>query len=192
MKDTVKLGVILLVISAVAAGLLGFSNAVTSEKIAEADKIANEQARQKLLGEAESFVTFDDSKLQEVAGSGSNILEISEGYDASSNLVGYIFKANTSGFGGDIQFMLGVSTEGHITGIEILSHSESPGLGANLEKSYFTDSFKGKSAKGDLTSASEPTADNEIQALTSSTITTNAMLDGVNKILEIYNSKLAN
>ena len=88
--------------------------------------------------------------------------------------------------------MLGVSTEGHITGIEILSHSESPGLGANLEKSYFTDSFKGKSAKGDLTSASEPTADNEIQALTSSTITTNAMLDGVNKILEIYNSKLAN
>ena len=58
MKDTVKLGVILLVISAVAAGLLGFSNAVTSERIAEADKIANEQARQKLLGEAESFVTL--------------------------------------------------------------------------------------------------------------------------------------
>jgi len=192
MNETVKLGIILLVISAVAAGLLGLSNAVTSERIAQADKIANDQAKQELLSEAASFVTLDDSKLNEIAGADSNILEISEGYDASSNLVGYTVKATTSGYGGQIQFMIGISTEGHITGFKVLSHSESPGLGANSEKSYFTDSFKGKSASGNLTSAKEPKAENEIQALTSATITTNAIVDGVNKVLEVYNTKLSN
>lgn len=192
MNETVKLGVILLSICAVAAGLLAISNQVTSDRIAMAEELAIEQAKQKLLSEAESFVILDDSKLNEVAGSDSNILEISEGYDGSSNLVGYVFKATANGFGGEIQFMLGVSTEGHITGIEILNHAESPGLGANIEKSYFKESFIGKTAAGNLTSSIEPTGDNEIQALTSSTVTTNAMLNGVNQVLEVYNSKLSN
>lgn len=192
MNETVKLGLILLIISAIAGGLLALTNSVTYERIAMAEELANEQAKQKLLSEAEKIVTLDDSKLKEVAGSDSNILEISEGYDSSSNLVGYVFKATTSGFGGEIQFMLGVSTEGKITGIEVLNHGESPGLGANIEKSYFKDSFVGKSAKGNLTSAKEPTGENEIQALTSATVTTNAMLNGVNQVLEVYNSKLSN
>ncbi len=192
MNETVKLGLILLIICAIAGGLLALTNSVTYERIAMAEELANEQAKQKLLSEAEKIVTLDDSKLKEVAGSDSNILEISEGYDSSSNLVGYVFKATTSGFGGEIQFMLGVSTEGKITGIEVLNHGESPGLGANIEKSYFKDSFVGKTAKGNLTSAKEPTGENEIQALTSSTVTTNAMLNGVNKVLEVYNSKLSN
>jgi len=192
MNETVKLGLILLIISAVAGGLLALTNSVTYKKIAMAEELANEQAKQRLLGEAESFVTLDDSKLKDIASSDSNIIEISEGYDSGSNLIGYVFKATTKGFGGDIQFMLGISTDGKITGIEILGHEESPGLGANIEKDYFKDSFVGKNAKGELTSSKEPAKDNEIQALTSATITTNAMLKGVNGILEVYNSKLSN
>mgnify|MGYP000297486222 CR=1 FL=1 len=192
MNETVKLGLILLIISAVAAGLLGLSNAVTSERIAQADKIANDLAKQEVLSEAESFVTLDEAKLKDIAGAESNIVEINEGYDSSSNLVGYTIKATTNGYGGEIQFMVGISTEGRITGFKVLSHTESPGLGANSEKSYFTDSFIGKSAGGSLTSAKEPKADNEVQALTSATITTNAIVDGVNKVLDVYNTKLSN
>jgi len=192
MNETVKLGLILLIISAIAGGLLAYTNSITAEKIALAEELANEQAKQKVLNSAEKFVVLDENKLKEVAGSNSNIVEINEGYDSSSNLIGYVFKATTKGFGGNIEFMLGVSTDGKITGIEILSHGESPGLGANIEKDYFKDSFVGKNAKGELTSSKEPAKDNEIQALTSATITTNAMLKGVNGILEVYNSKLSN
>ncbi len=88
--------------------------------------------------------------------------------------------------------MTGISTEGKITGIKVLNHSETPpGLGENATKSYFSDSFRDKPVDEELVSAKEPKGDNEVQALTSATTTTNAVLDGVNSAREIYNSKLA-
>ncbi|HHV46907.1 MAG TPA: RnfABCDGE type electron transport complex subunit G [Tissierellia bacterium] len=192
MNETVKLGLILLIITAVAAAVLGVSNAITAERIAELDKITNNQAMQEVLGDAESFKLLDESKLKEVQSASSNIVEVNEGYDASSNLVGYTIKAYTTGYGGRIDFMLGISVDGQITGIKVISHSETPGLGANAEKSYFTDSFKGKSASQELTYSKSPKADNEVQAITSATKTTKGIVEGVNKVLEAYNAALAN
>lgn len=192
MNETVKLGLILFIITAVAAGVLGISNDVTSERIAEIDKITNDLAMQEVLESAESFNLLDETELKEVQDVNSNIIEVNEGYDSSSNLVGYTIKSSTIGYGGEIQFMLGISTDGQITGIKILSHAETPGLGANAEKSYFTDSFKGKPASGELTSSKTPQAENEVQAITSATLTTNGIVDGVNMVLKAYNATLAN
>ncbi|HBT49254.1 MAG: Electron transport complex, RnfABCDGE type, G subunit [Caldanaerobacter subterraneus] len=193
MKETVKVGLILFLITAVAGVILGVSNAVTSEKIAEMEEIANNTAKQEVLKEAKSFVTLDEKRLKEIAGSNQNVLEISEGYDANSSLVGYVFKITSNGYGGEIQFMVGISKKGYITGIKILNHKETPGLGANATKSFFTDSFKGKSVADKLVVVKHPPkADNEIQALTGATITSNAIVNGVNMVREIYNSKLAN
>lgn len=192
MNETVKLGLILLIITAVAAAVLGFSNSITADKIAELEKETNNKAMQEVLRDAEEFKLLDESKLEEVQAVSSNIIEVNEGYDANSNLVGYTIKAYTTGYGGRIEFMLGISAEGQITGIKIISHSETPGLGANAEKSYFTDSFKGKSASQELTSAKKPAAENEVQAITSATKTTNGIVNGVNMVLEAYNDALAN
>lgn len=192
MNETVKLGLTLLLITAVAAALLGAANSVTSERIAQADKIANDLAMQEVLDEAENFNKLDGSKLQDILDSNSNILEINEGYDADSSLVGYTFKAITTGYGGDIEFMVGISTDGYITGFTILNHGETPGLGENATKSYFTDSFKGKTVDAELTSAKDPKSDNEVQALTGATKTTNGVLDGVNTVRELFNLELAN
>ncbi|MBZ2175332.1 RnfABCDGE type electron transport complex subunit G [Schnuerera sp. xch1] len=192
MNETVKLGLILFLITAVAAAVLGVSNSVTSEKIAEVDRIANEVAKQEILEDAESFTKLDENQLKEIVGSNNDVLEINEGYDENSSLVGYTFKVISKGYGGDIEFMTGISTEGHITGIKVLNHGETPGLGANSTESYFTDSFKGKTVDSNITAVKDPQADNEVQALTSATITTNAIVDGVNMVREIFNSKLAN
>ena len=50
-----------------------------------------------------------------------------------------------NGYGGDIEFLVGVDPTGVITGIVILKHLETPGLGAKIEDEAFRDQFKGKS-----------------------------------------------
>lgn len=192
MNETIKLGLILLIITAVAAAVLGFSNSITAEKIAQLETETNNKAMQEVLADAEDFKLLDESKLKEVQAVSSNILEVNEGYDGSSNLVGYTIKATAIGYGGEIQFMLGISTDGHITGIKVISHSETPGLGANAEKSYFTDSFRGKSVSQELTYSKNPKSENEVQAITSATRTTKGIVNGVNMVLEAYNAALAN
>ncbi len=89
--------------------------------------------------------------------------------------------------------MTGISIEGKITGIKILNHGETPGLGANATKSYFTESFRDRSVDGEITASKSPSGESEVQALTSATRTTDAILDGgVNTARKIYNERLAN
>ena len=192
MNETLKLGLILFIITAVAASILAVSNEVTSERIAEADRIANDLAKQQVLEDAKEFKVVDEERLKEIAGSNSHIVEINEGYGNGSEIAGYTFKIKVNGYGGEIEFITGISVDGKITGINVLNHAETPGLGANAKKSYFSNSFKNKPVGSELTAVKDPKGDNEVQALTSATITTNAIVDGVNTIREIYNEKLSN
>ncbi|CCQ98380.1 Electron transport complex, RnfABCDGE type, G subunit [[Clostridium] ultunense Esp] len=191
MNETLKLGLILFIITAVAASVLAVSNSVTSERIAEADRLANERAKMEVLDIAEEFNTIDEGRLKDIIGSNTNIVEINEGYK-DSDLVGYTFNMKVNGYGGEITFMTGVSKEGKITGLKILNHGETPGLGANSTKPYFSNSFKDKSVDNELTATKSPQGDSEVQALTSATITTNAIVDGVNIVRQVYNEKLSN
>lgn len=191
MNETLKLGLILFIITAVSASVLAVSNDITAPRIAEADRLADQVAKQEILPKGDKFESIDEGKLKEIKNENSNILEIFEA-QSGSDIIGYTVKAKVNGYGDEIEFMAGISTEGKITGIKILNHGETPGLGANATKSYFTESFKNKPVDNELAAVKDPVGDNEVQALTSATITTNAIVDGVNIIREIYNSKLAN
>ena len=192
MNEVLKLGLILFIITAVSASVLAVSNDITAPRIEEADRKANDLAKQEVLEDAQDFNMLDEGRLKEVIGSNTNIVEINEGYNKEEQLVGYTFKTKVKGYGGEIELIAGVSTEGKVTGISILNHGETPGLGANATETYFTDSFKDKSVDNQLAAVKDPKGDNEVQALTSATITTTAVVDGVNIVREIYNSKLAN
>ena len=191
MNETLKLGLILFIITAVSASVLAVSNNITAPKIAEADRIKDESAKREILPDGDEFRPLDENKLKEIQSIDSNILEIYEGY-SGSDLIGYTVKAKTNGYGGEIEFMTGISIEGKIMGIKILNHGETPGLGANADKPYFSESFKNKSVEKELIAVKKPEGDNEVQALTSATITTTAVVSEVNVVREIYNSKLAN
>jgi electron transport complex protein RnfG len=191
MNETVKLALILFLITAISATVLAVSNDITAPKIAEADALKDENAKREILPDGEEFKPLDEGKLKAIQSSHSNISEIYEAY-SSGHIVGYTIKMTTNGYGGEIEFMIGVSTEGRIMGINILNHGETPGLGANITKAYFTNSFKNKSTDGEITASKEPSGDTEVQALTSATRSTDAILDGVNTALKVYNEELAN
>lgn len=185
MKETLRLALILFLITAVSASILSLSNQVTAPIIAEADELKNEEAKKNLLNEADEFEQADDSLMELLKSKDSNIVQCDEG-TKNGELVGYVFKTITAGYGGDIEFMVGISSDGRVEGIEILNHEETPGLGANILKPSFQTSFEGKSIENSLSATKEPSGESEVQALTSATITTNAMVDEVNKVIEAY------
>jgi len=190
MNETLKLALILFLITAISATVLAVSNNITAPRIAEADKLKDKQAKIEILPEGKEFRPLDENKLNEIKTNFDNVLEIFEAYNGN-DLVGYTIKTVVNGYGGEIEFLTGISTEGKIMGIKILNHGETPGLGDNATKPAFTESFKNRSVDGEITASKNPSGDLEVQALTSATRTTNAILDGVNIARQIYNEELA-
>jgi electron transport complex protein RnfG len=190
-NETLKLALVLFLITAISATILAVSNDITAPRIAEADALKDTQAKAEILPDGKEFKPLDENKLNEIKSNDKSVLEIFEAYSGDS-IVGYTIKTLVNGYGGEIEFMTGISTEGKITGIKILNHGETPGLGANATKAYFTESFRNKSLDGEITASKNPSGDTEVQALTSATRTTDAILDGVNTARKIYNERLAN
>lgn len=100
---------------------------------------------------------------------------------ADGSQLGFVVTVTTSeGYGGDIQFTMGVSEDGTLNGISILSIGETPGLGMKADTEEFKSQFVGKNAEVLRYTKTGAAADDEIDALSGATITTNAMTNGVN------------
>ena len=106
------------------------------------------------------------------------------GTDESGEEVGYVFTAGAKGYGGTVSVMVGLDMDGTITGVEILSHSETPGLGANAVKPDFKNRFIGKS--GQLIVDKNSNDGQNIQAITAATITSKAVTSAVNAVTAAY------
>ncbi|QBD87000.1 RnfABCDGE type electron transport complex subunit G [Clostridium tetani] len=178
-----KLGIVLLIIAGVCGLILGGINQVTAEPIAIQEKKTIDEANKEILPVASTFEEKKDVELSE------GILSLSEGKEGSE-VKGYTIKVAPKGYGGAIEMMVGISTEGKITGIKVLNHSETPGLGAHADTPDFSDQYKDKLAEELKVVKGAASNENEIAAITGATITSNAVTDGVNKAIEFYNSKL--
>lgn len=188
-KDMIKLGLNLLIISAVAALLLALTNSVTAGTIAQRSEQANAEARKLVLDSAETFeevkdVNTDNSKGIEVA-------EIYEAKDASGNTVGYTLKVLPSGYGGQIELMVGIdSANSQVSGINVVSNSETAGLGAKSTDPEFSDQYKGKPLEELSVLKNGTPGDTEIKAISGATITSTAVTNGVDAAIEVYNNSL--
>lgn len=189
MREIIKLGVILLVITAVAATLLAVANNATVDLIAAAQEKSNNEALKEVLSQAESFTPLDREKLDEILVENKNVIDIYIGKNGAEEVVGYAIKTISSGYGGDIEVMTGISVDGEITGMKVVSHSETPGLGENAAKPQFQNQFLGKSATSKITVAKSAPKDNEIQAIAGATITSNSVSNAVNDAIDVF-SKL--
>ncbi len=178
MKENLKLGIKLLIIAGIAGLLLGYAYEITKGPIEAKAKEEQSLAMKELLPAATDF-----KKSEKNFSSDANISSIYEG-NKNGQLSGYLFTVKSSGYGGPITMMIGISTEGKVEGVKILAHTETPGLGSNAEKPKFKDQFKGKSAEKELTVGSD------IQAMTGSTITSKAVTSGVNSAIKFYNNQL--
>lgn len=169
-KDTIKLGIILLLICGISTGLLAYVNMVTSPVIAENDMQAQLVAKQEVMPKADSFEEIDEN--------------ISVGKDANGNVVGYAVRVKPFGYGGEINMMVGVNGDLTVAGVKILSLSETPGLGAKAQDDKFLSQFAGKNKDMKLKE--------DISAISGATITSTAVTDGVKKAISLVEDKGGN
>ncbi len=186
MKETIKLGLILFIFTAIAGGVLALTNDFTSPIIAEIEKETSFEAVMGLFPEADDFEEIDDLLLTNIKGKYAPIIEAQMVYK-NAEIIGYSFKTESSGYGDNpIVTITGINSDGSIAGIDVVSHSETPGFGQAIEEDFFQDTFKGKSTESQLIAVDSPQAENEVMLLTGSTISTKGILTGINAAREIY------
>lgn len=188
MKGIVKNTVIITLITLVAGCLLGLVYEVTKDPIAKQNELAKQEACKAVFAEADSFeavISEEDADLQacvtDAGYSAQTIDEVMEAKDASGNVLGYVLTVTSGeGYGGDIQFTMGVQIDGTVNGISFLSISETAGLGMNAQKDEFKGQYAGKNVDAFSVTKAGASADNEIDAISGATITSNAVTNGVN------------
>jgi electron transport complex protein RnfG len=185
MKEIVKLGLILFIISSVAATLLAMTYDFTLEQILEQRGIADEIARKEVFPDADEFVAADEDQIANYQSKNPAIAEVYFA-KAGGNTVGYVVKTKPSGFGGSVDVVTGFTTDGIITGLRVGNHQETPGLGANATLPEFFSQFKGLTILSPVVVNKTIPGENEILAISGATITSQAVTNGVNFINEIF------
>lgn len=164
--------VTLFVICLVATALLGLTNDVTAPIIEELAIETEMKSRQIVFADAASF-----GEANEVDGA-----SVVAALDENGEVIGHVVVNIAKGYGGDISVMTGVDAEGKVTGVNILSHSETAGLGAKATEQSFRDRFIGL-IEG-ITVSKDKAGENSIDALTGATITSRAVVNAVNAAIE--------
>ncbi len=186
----IKDALALTLITLVAGVALGGVYEITKDPIAKQEAQAKAEAYEQVFTDAAAFeaVEMDDTltktirdQLDQEGYKAQSIEEVMRAEDQSGETLGYAFTVVTSeGYGGDIQFSMGVQNDGTLNGISILSIGETAGLGMNADTPAFKDQFVGKQVEKLQYTKNGATQDDEINAISGATVTTNAMINGVN------------
>jgi len=147
------------------AALLGGVNSLTKDPIAKAQQEALKLSIGKVLPEGGEL---SEAKTLEFAGQTYEYYE----QTLESSVEAYAVKSFASGFGGNLEVMVGVLADGTVFNTAVLSHSETPGLGAKCEKDEkFLSQFRGFSPEKSLTVSKDG---GDVDAITAATITSRA------------------
>lgn len=180
-RSLASLVIVLGVICLVVAALLGLVSNVTTEPIA-ANKEKTVQESLQIVMPADSYekvdytggdITLDNGKLV-------TIVAVYKAGDA-----GYVVESLApGGFNGTVDMMAGVDNDGVVTGIAVVSHGETSGLGSKAQTdAVWQDQFKGESGSVSVTKDG-----GNIEAITGSTITSRCICNGVNAAFAVVES----
>ena len=155
----------------ITALLLSGVNALTAEKIAANAEAEKRAAISGIFGEGISTELYPEA-----------FDGITELYTVTLNglPVGYAAQVNPMGFGGEMNVMVGVSADGTVAGVKLISHSETPGLGNRVGEEAHTSKYIGQN--GDSLS---------VDAITGSTVSSKALMSGVKTALSVFNTVYA-
>ena len=173
LKEYLVPTITLFVICFIATLLLGMTNSVTAPIIEKLALETEKKSRQIVFSQA---VSFGEA---EISDDGTSI---AAALDEAGSIIGYVVVNSAKGYGGDISVMTGVDTEGKVTGVNILSHAETAGLGANATSESFRSQFVNLIAG--ITVSKDKAGENSIDALTGATITSRAVTQAVNAAIE--------
>jgi electron transport complex protein RnfG len=100
----------------------------------------------------------------------------------NGELLGYIARAEGRGYGGTITLLVGVTIDGRVKKVRVLSHSETPGLGARIAEEDFLSQFENRTVDKVLLRREG----GEIDAVSGATISSRGVVNAVReKMLEL-------
>lgn len=179
----------LFVISLISILALSYVYEITKEPIAQQAMKKKLEAYQVAYQEASTLK--EDAELMQIASEidlssldakykNVTIDEVNQAFDANENQIGYIVKISTQGFKDVITMVLGYSLDGTVKGFEVISINDTAGLGNNVSLPDFKNQFINKNVDQFVSTKSGATADNEINAVSGATISTDAVVNAVN------------
>ncbi len=162
MIEMLRYGLTLALICILASGLLATVNSVTRPRIIAQAKAEEESSLKEVLPMAEYFKPV--KSLDEIL--------YYKAEDKDGKFIGVAFKVAGKGYSSTIETMVGMTKEGAINAIKILSQNETPGLGAGVAEESFTSRFASKNIQNLGT---------QVEAITGATISSKAVIDSVEK-----------
>jgi len=178
MKYIFKPAAVLFITAVITVTLLSVVYNLTLEPIENQKRKTQEAAMKEVLPGADKF-----SEIQaELSGS---MTAVYEGLK-DDMLIGYVVMMSPKGYGGAIDLITGISVlTNTLIGMRVIKHTETPGLGALAVKANFYRQFNSRELVRLNVTRTSP-GEHEIQAITSSTITTRAITNAVNEAIEWY------
>ncbi len=179
-----RLSVTLFTITFVVALLLSMVNFFTSTKIKQINQQKLEKAMSEVLPEAKSFENITDQLAGKLEGE-TPVLNVQLAKDAVGNTIGYCIEVAPKGYSAEIDMMVGLDADGKIVDTSIISISDTPGIGTQVQDQKFSNQFIDKqdtvlAVKGDAN------ADNEVALISGATYSSIGFTNGVNAALSVY------
>ena len=199
MKNMIKDAAILLCITLFSGLILGLVYQITKEPIALAEERAAREAYGEVFPSAVDFKPYEEKIPEEGAElpgwkeagfdkvTGENVLSA---LDGAGEPMGCVITVTThEGYGGDITLTMGIDNSGTLNGISILSISETPGLGMRAEE-VLKPQFAGKNVTEFTYTKTGAVSEDQVDAISGATITTNAVTNAVNGGLYYFQTQL--
>ncbi len=188
-----RLIIVLTLFCLIAAAALAKVNDITKGPIAEQERLKTVTALKAVLPafnndidkDAKDVVVGQDKKGRDIR------IKFYTG-KMNETPVGKAFQVIAAdGYAGDISILMGVRPDGKVSGIEIISHKETPGLGNKIQKEEWKGQFKGRSIDDGPRFAVKKDG-GEIDQFSGATISPRAVVNAVKRGLEIYNREYGN
>jgi electron transport complex protein RnfG len=188
----IKTTVILFIITSVSALLLAFVNEQTAPLIKQNESIKQSNALKAVMPDAADFEESEiDSQLESVSNEyGCEINNVYIAKDSSGAPVGVCSIITGNGYDSGMQIAVGVDSDLNVTDLQIIASNETPGLGQNASKPEFKDQYKGKT--GNISVVKSGAGENQINAISGATLTSEGVTRIVNAALKIAQIKGGN
>lgn len=188
-SSLLKDALILCLITCIAGVLLGATYSVTRDPIAKEEERRKNESYQSVCPQASAFSdAFSDALLRadEILSASPHVEDTTidaclVGTDSDGRTVGYVVLSTCAkSYGGSISVVTGFDTDGIVTGVEVLTINDTPGLGMKAKEDSFKNQYVGKDTDYYTVTKNGAASPGEIDAISSATITSRAFTNAEN------------
>ena len=188
MRELFKLTVVLTIICSLAATALALVYTITKEPIAYQQRLKKLKAIKAVQPDYDNEPDQEFIDINGPMSAGAN--EVPTRFyitKKGADPTGVVFVVTGVGYGGPIDVMLGLTLEGTITGIQVLKHSETPGLGAKITEEKFLKQFPSKNIQN--TKWSMKKSGGDIDQISGATISPTAVVTAIHSGLALFSDR---